>query len=83
MFEGKFNKEDYTKVVEFLNFIATRAVFKDWTTADSITHFRLLQHMQVNILPKIEANTLEVESIKHAASVSEPEKVPKPSKTKG
>jgi hypothetical protein len=82
MFEGKFNKEDYTKVVEFLNFIATRASFKDWTTADSITHFRLLQHMQVTILPKIEANTLEIESVKHNPVV-EPEKVAKPSKSKG
>lgn len=56
----KFTKEDKEKVIEFLNFIANKAEFKNWKTEDSIKHFKLLSHFQQSILPKIEANILEV-----------------------
>lgn len=55
----KFNDEDKQKVVEFLNFIAARADFK-LNTQEVIKYFKLLNHMQSQILPKIEKNVLEV-----------------------
>lgn len=55
----KFNDEDKQKMVEFLNFIANKAEFK-LNTQDVIKYFRLLNHMQSQILPKIEKNVLEV-----------------------
>ena len=56
---NKFTEEDKEKVIEFLNFIAKKAEFKDWKTTDSIAHFKLLAHMQQVVIPKIEANILE------------------------
>ena len=61
--KNHFTEEDKQRVIEFLNFIATRAIFPDWKTQDSITHYKLLAHMQQVILPKIEDNILEVKRV--------------------
>lgn len=55
-----FTENDKVQVIEFLNFIAQRAVFSDWKTEDSIKHFKLLAHMQQVIIPKIDAHIFEV-----------------------
>jgi len=66
MLENKFTDEDKAKIVEFLNFIATKAEFNAWKTEDSVKHFKLLAHMQQVILPKIEANIFEVKEVVQA-----------------
>jgi len=66
-----FSKEDRQKVVDFLNFIATRATFVDWKTEDTITHFGHLSFMQRVLLPKIDANICEVEAVVKDKEVEE------------
>ena len=68
MEKDTFNEEDESKVVEFLNFMAKKATFKDWTTDDTVTHFKLLAHMQQQILPKIRSNILEIKKVTHKGS---------------
>jgi hypothetical protein len=55
----QFTKEDKEKFVEFLNTIASCAEFKVNTT-QLIKYFKTLSYMQQKILPKIEANILEI-----------------------
>lgn len=69
MTEMKFTEDDKKKVIEFLNMVAKHATFKISTT-ELINYFKLLSHMQQAILPKIEANTLE---IKRVIETQEPE----------
>lgn len=76
-----FTEDDVKKVVDFLNFIATRASFKDWSTADTVTHFKLLQHMQLVVLSKMESHVLEVKSIKQMDNKSAAEDTSAPSAT--
>lgn len=57
-----FKEEDKAKVIDFLNLIATHAEFK-LKTQDVIKYFKLLNYMQVELLPKIEANILEVKRV--------------------
>lgn len=47
-----WNKEDYTKVIDFLNMVANKATFS-FNTQETIEYFRLLNYMQVTILNKI------------------------------
>lgn len=56
----KFTEEDKEKLIEFLNFMATKFEANNWKTADTMKHFKLLAHIQQAILPKIDANILEV-----------------------
>lgn len=67
-----FTEEDEKKYVEALNFIATRAKFKDVdTVAGSIElykHFSLLQ----SLVPKIHANILEVKAVHHKEEPKKP-----------
>ena len=63
---NKFTKQDYDKVVEFLNFMATKATFNNWKTEDSITHFKLLAHLQQVVLPKINEHILEITRVMDA-----------------
>jgi hypothetical protein len=58
----KFNEEDKQKFVEFLNIVAENAKF-EFKTKDVINYFKLLAHMQQKILPKIDANTLEIKKV--------------------
>jgi hypothetical protein len=66
MKENSFTKKDVENVVNFLNFMAQKASFKDWKTEDSIAHFRHLNYMQTILIPKIESNILEVVELKEA-----------------
>ena len=61
-----FTEEDKNRVIELLNFIAKRAQFPNWTTDDTVKHFKLLAHMQQVVLPKIEAHILEVKEVVQA-----------------
>lgn len=54
-----FTEEDKQKFVEFLNIVAKTARF-DVNTAELIQYFKLLSHMQQKILPKLDANILEI-----------------------
>jgi hypothetical protein len=58
-----FKQEDKQKVIEFMNFIGVKAEFNGWKTEDTIKHFGLLSYMQKVILPKIEANILEIKEV--------------------
>lgn len=57
-----FNEEDKQKFVEFLNMVAKHAEFKV-NTAELIQYFKLLSCMQKTILPKIDANILEIKRV--------------------
>lgn len=63
MLDLKFNEEDKQKFVDFLNSVAKTAEFK-MNTNELISYFKLLSHMQQVILPKINANILEIKSVK-------------------
>lgn len=62
MLEMKFTDEDKQKFVEFLNTVARSAEFK-MKTDEIISYFKLLSYMQQKILPKIDANILEVKKV--------------------
>lgn len=57
---NKFNENDKEQFVKFLNYIAENAEFQKMKTKDVIAYFKLLSHMQTQILPKIEANIFEI-----------------------
>lgn len=65
-----FSEEDKKKVIEFLNLIATHAEFKV-NTQDVIKYFKLLSFMQQELLPKINANILEVKKVIEAEKEAE------------
>lgn len=73
MTELSFKEDDRQKFVEFLNIIAKNAVFT-LKTDEIISYFRLLSHMQQSILPKINANILEIIKVSEA----KPEEVKQP-----
>lgn len=60
----QFNEKDSEKVVEFLNFIATKATFDKLSIKEIIQFYGLLSFCQRDLLKKIEANILEVKSLK-------------------
>ena len=62
MSEMNFNEEDKQKVIEFLNMNAKSAKF-EFNTQEMIQYYKLLSHMQQKILPKIDANILEVKRV--------------------
>ena len=83
MIDHKFTEDDKKQIVDFLNFIANRAVFPDWKTADSITHFKFLAYMQQTLLPKIDANILEVVALRQVDESKKDEAKPeKPARAK-
>ena len=67
--DNKFNEEDKAKFVEFLNCIAKYAKF-ELNTQELINYFKLLNYIQVNMLPKIDANILEVKRVVEAKEKS-------------
>ena len=68
MTDALFNESDKQKFVEFLNVIAKNASFT-MNTDEIITYFKLLAHMQQVILPKIQANILEIVKVVEAEKV--------------
>lgn len=73
----KFTEEDKKQTIDFLNMIAKNAKF-NFDTGEIIQYFRLLQHMQLKILPKIEANIFEIKKVIETQKETEVE--PKKSK---
>lgn len=62
MKELNFNEEDKQNLIDFLNMTAKHAEF-NLKTNELIRYFKLLSHMQQKVLPKIDANILEVKKI--------------------
>ena len=60
--QNNFTEEDQKKVVEFLNFVAKKAKF-EMDTQEVISYFKSLSYMQQELLPKINANILEVKEV--------------------
>jgi len=58
----KFNEEDKQNFISFLNMVAEKAKF-ELNTSEIIKYFKLLAHMQQHIVPKIEANILEIKKV--------------------
>jgi hypothetical protein len=62
MNDMNFAEDDKQKLVEFLNMVAKHAKF-ELNTTELIQYFKLLSHMQTKMIPKIDANILEVKRI--------------------
>lgn len=62
MSELNFTEDDKLKVVEFLNMVAKHAKF-EMNTTEVIQYFKLISFMQQRLLPKLEANILEVKRV--------------------
>lgn len=75
---NKFSEEDKLKFVEFMNSVAKHASWKELSTDELIKIFKLLAHMQQVMIPKLEANILEIKKVVEAPK--EEVKVPKKSK---
>ena len=69
--KNNFTEDDKKKLIDFLNAVANKASFKDMNVQDIISFFKLLSHMQTVLLPKIDANILEVLRVVEAAPESE------------
>ena len=80
MGEMNFNEDDKLKMVEYLNMVAKHARL-DLDTQEIIQYFKLLSHMQQRVLPKIEANILEVKRVIEAQQAPPAEEA-KPAKGK-
>lgn len=57
-----FKEEDQQKFIKFLNMVARHAKF-EMNTTELIEYYKLLSHMQTVMVPKLEANILEVKRI--------------------
>jgi hypothetical protein len=55
-----FTSKDTEKIVEFLNFIGTNARFSDLGVKQAISLTKMLNYMQTELLPKVDAHILEV-----------------------
>jgi hypothetical protein len=58
--ENKFTEEDKKMFTEFLNYVYANAEFNNMKYSDVVGSFKLLNYMQTKILPKIDANILEI-----------------------
>jgi hypothetical protein len=61
--DGKFTSKDSEKLVELLNFVATKAEFSKLDVKAVLQFTRLLNWAQTDLLPKIEAHKFEVVSL--------------------
>ena len=68
--EHNFKDSDKDQVIEFLNFVATKAEFK-LNTQDVIKYFKLLSYMQKELLVKIDKNVLELKRVIDSSETSE------------
>lgn len=69
----RLTEEDKQKVVQFLNQIGTHARF-DVNTHELIAIFKNLQFMQQVLIPKIDANILEIKQVHQAPEEEQPKK---------
>jgi len=60
-----FSEDDKKRVVDFLNMVAKHADFK-LNTNEIIEYFKLLSFMQQSLLPKLDANILEIKRVVEA-----------------
>ena len=77
MQKNSFLEDDRQKFIDFLNMIADKAEFS-LKTDEVIKFYKLLAHMQQQILPKINENILEIKKIVE----TKPEEPKKPQKAK-
>ena len=68
-----FSEDDKKKFTHFLNMVATHSKFT-LDTFQLLDYAKLLAHMQTQILPKIDANILEVRRVIEAQKSAESEK---------
>lgn len=61
---SNFTEKDTEKVVEFLNFVATKASFSGLKVSDVVQFYGLLAYCQKELLKKIEDNILEVKQLR-------------------
>ena len=80
MGDMNFTEEDKQKVIDMLNMVAKCAEFT-FKTEDVINYYRLLAHIQTKVLPKIDANILEVKRVVDT-SKEPPKEAAKEPKTK-
>jgi hypothetical protein len=64
--KNNFTEDDKNRLVEFLNMVAKKAEFKV-NTEEIVVYFKLLAFVQQELLPKIDANILEVIKVVEAA----------------
>jgi uncharacterized protein YeeX (DUF496 family) len=72
--DQSFSEADKQKVIEFLNTVAKYAKF-EMKTEEIVSYFKLLAHMQQTILPKIDANILEVLKVGKVPEIQEEPKL--------
>lgn len=61
--EHKFTEKDKERLVKYLNFVFTKANF-NMNSKEILEYHGLLSFMQKELLPKVEANIMEIKSIK-------------------
>lgn len=69
--DGKFTSKDTERLVELLNFVATKAKFSELDVKAVLQFTKLLNWAQTDLLPKIESHKFEV------VALHEPKKKPK------
>lgn len=60
--QNKFTEEDKKRLVEFINIVASKGEFK-LNTQEVIKYFKLLSFVQQELLPKIDANIMEITKV--------------------
>tara|TARA_R110000851_G_scaffold308093_1_gene466876 strand:+ start:165 stop:392 length:228 start_codon:yes stop_codon:yes gene_type:complete len=63
--QNKFIEEDKKRLVEFLNIVASKGEFK-LNTQEVIRYFKLLSFLQQELIPKIDANIMEITKVVEA-----------------
>lgn len=61
--DGKFTSKDTERLVELLNFVATKAEFNKLDVKAVLQFTKLLNWAQTDLLPKIESHKFEVVSL--------------------
>lgn len=60
--ENKFTEEDKKKLLDFVNIVASKAKF-EFNTTEVIKYFKLLSFIQQELLPKVDANIMEITKV--------------------
>tara|TARA_R110000851_G_scaffold25740_1_gene73848 strand:- start:2145 stop:2378 length:234 start_codon:yes stop_codon:yes gene_type:complete len=66
--QNKFTEEDKQRLVEFINIVASKGEFK-LNTQEVIKYFKLLSFVQQELLPKIDANIMEIKKVVEAENI--------------